>query len=105
MIDFTIADAADQQFSCVLNGRRVTIRLRFNETSHHWGMDLAVDDQPVIRGRKIVTGVDLLQPFRLGIGAIFAVPERPGLEPNRDNLPRGLVRLYHASEAEMAAVA
>jgi hypothetical protein len=104
VIQFNISDAADQQFATILNGRRVTIRLRYNVTSEHWSMDLSVDDQPVLRGRRVVTGVDLLQPFRLGIGAIFAWPQRPDLSPNRNNLPRALVGLYHASAAEIAAV-
>src|SRR5690606_42032941 len=56
-------------------------------------------------GRRIVTGIDMLAPFNLGIGAMFALAEKDGAVPDRNNLPRGIVRLYHASEAEMAEVA
>jgi len=105
MIEFSIIDEADQQFATVLEGRRVTIRLRYNVTIDRWSFDLAIDDQPVLTGRRIVTGIDMLAPFNLGIGAMFALAEKDGAVPDRNNLPRGIVRLYHASEAEMAEVA
>lgn len=102
MIEFTIADDADQQFATILNGRRVTIRLRYNVRTDRWSFDLSIDDQPVLHGRRIVTGVDLLEPFDFGLGAIFAVPIDSD-NPGRNELPRGSVRLYHASEAEIEA--
>lgn len=105
MIRFEIADQADQQFAAILDRRRVTIRLRYNVSIDRWSLDLSIDDLPVLRGRRIVEGVDLLAPYGFGIGAIFAVAERPGLEPNRENLPRGIVRLYHATAAEIAEAA
>lgn len=101
MIEFEVTDAADQQFAAVLQNRRVTIRLRYNVSLDRWSMDVAIDDLPVLHGRRIVTGIDLLAPFGLGIGAIFAMADKPGAVPDRDSLPRGMVKLYHASEAEI----
>lgn len=105
MIEFSIIDEADQQFATVLDGRRVTIRLRYNLSVDRWNMDLSIDDLPVLIGRRVVTGIDLIAPFNFGIGAIFALAEKDGALPDRNNLPRGIVRLYHASEAELAEVA
>lgn len=103
MIVFSIVDSADQQFGAILNNRRVTIRLRWNLTSGYWSMDLAIDDLPVLHGRRIVTGTDLLAPYDFGIGAIFAVAIVPGARPGRTELPAGDVRLYHATYEEIAA--
>lgn len=100
---FRIIDAADQQFGTIINGRRVTIRLRYNPTSERWSFDLAIDDRPVLVGRRIVTGVDLLAPFNLGLGVIFAAAVTPGAVPDRQALPAGTVKLFHASDAELAA--
>lgn len=102
MIEFTIADEADQQFATILNGRRVTIRLRYNVTTDRWSFDLAIDDEPVLHGRRIVIGVDLLKSFNLALGSLFALPV-DSTNPGRTELPRGRVRLYHATEAEIAA--
>ena len=44
MQEFTIVDAADQQWSAVLDGRRVTMRLRYNVTTNRWNLDLALDE-------------------------------------------------------------
>ena len=103
MIQLTVIDAPDQQFGAILSNRRVTMRLRYNPTSERWTFDLSIDDLPVLHGRRIVTGIDLLEPFNFGIGALFALPVTPGAVPDRDALPNGTVRLYHATEAEIAA--
>lgn len=96
MIEFSIIDAADQQFAASLNNRRVTLRLRFNTVDQRWSFDLAIDDTPVLFGRKIVTGVDLLAAFDFQVGLIFALPEKDDTtEPGRFELPNGLVKLYH----------
>lgn len=104
MIVFTIADEADQQFATILNGRRVTIRLRYNVTVNRWSFDLSIDDLPVLHGRRIVTGIDLLEPFQFGIGTLIAAPIKPGSLPDRDDLPNGNVKIFHATEAEIEAL-
>lgn len=104
MKQFTVIDAADQQFGTILNNRRVTIRLRYNTTTDRWSMDLSIDDLPVLHGQRIVTGVDLLGNYDLDIGMIFAIATAAGELPDRDGLPSGLVRLYHATEEEFEAV-
>lgn len=100
---FNVVDYADQQFGTIINGRRVTIRLRYNTTSDRWSFDLSIDNLPVLTGRRIVTGVDLLAPFDLGLGSIFAYAVTPGAVPDRAALPAGTVLLMQASEAEIAA--
>lgn len=106
MIRFQIIDAADQQFGAILNRRRVTLRLRYNPTTDRWSFDLSIDNLPVLHGKRIVTGVDLLKSFDFGIGQIFAWPAVAGAVPDRANLPNGNVRLYHVTddEAENAAI-
>ena len=108
---FSITDAADQEFGLVLNTRRVTMRVRFNPSTNfgaavpgRWSFDLAIDDEPVLYGRRIVLGVDLLAPFDFEIGRLFAwYPGTKPYEPGRVELPAGLVELYHVTEAEVDA--
>lgn len=101
---FSILNHADQQFGTIINGRRVTIRLRYSATNDRWSFDLAIDDKPVLHGRRIVTGVDLLAPFDFGLGVIFAAATTPGATPGRQALPSGTVKLFHASDDEVASV-
>lgn len=103
MIVFTIADEADQQFSTVLGGRRVTIRLRYNVTMDRWSFDLSIDDLPVLHGRRVVTGIDLLEPFGFGIGMLVAAPIKVGSLPGRSDFPNGNVKLFHLTEDELEA--
>lgn len=100
---FSITDQADQQFGTVIDGRRITLRLRYNPTTDRWSFDLSIDDLPVLHGRRIVTGVDLLAPFDFGIGAVFAATVTRGATPNRAALPAGTVRLFQASNEEFDA--
>lgn len=103
MIEFPVLDEADQQFGAILGDRRVTIRLRYNGTTDRWSFDLSIDDLPVLRGRRIVLGADLLDAFDFGIGAIFAYPAVEGAIPDRAGLPAGRVKLYHATDEDIAA--
>ena len=95
-----ILDEADQEFSAVMNGRRVSFRLRYNAHLDRWMFDLRIDDAPVLNGRRIVTGIDLLRGLGLGIGAIFAFSPS-GAAPGRRSLPTGTVRLYTVTPAEV----
>ncbi len=101
---FQILDQADQQFGTIIGGRRVTIRLRYNPTSDRWSFDLSIDDSPVLHGRRVVTGIDLLAPFDFGLGVIFAASVTDDAEPDRAALPNGTVRLFHATAEEVAEV-
>lgn len=105
MKQFTVIDAADQQFGTILNNRRVTIRLRYNVTTERWSMDLAIDDLPVLHGQRVVLGVNLIGAYDLDIGAIFAVAVTGDAIPDRDALPSGRVRMYYASAEELAGIA
>ena len=106
MIQLRILDEPRQKFSVLLGRNRVTFEIWYSITSDRWSMDVAIDGAPVLHGRKIVTGVDLLAPFNFGIGILFALPEVAGSRPNRASLPLGEVRLYHTTQEEVdAAVA
>lgn len=98
-----IRDFADQQFGTIIDSRRVTMRIRYNPTTDRCTLDLSIDDQPVLHGRKIVTGVDLLAPFDFGLGVIFAASTVDDAEPTLDALVDGTVRLFSASDAEVEA--
>ncbi|MQB37589.1 hypothetical protein DXT97_12385 [Agrobacterium tumefaciens] len=100
---FTITDHADQQFGTIINGARVTLRLRYNPTNDRWSFDLSLDDRPVLHGRRVVTGIDLLAPFDFGLGVIFAAAVKAGSVPDRNALPEGNVRFYHATQDEVDA--
>ncbi|PHP66554.1 hypothetical protein CSC94_12760 [Zhengella mangrovi] len=101
MRQFTIIDAADQRFDTLINGKRVSIRLRYNVSTDRWTMDLAVSSTPVLEGRKIVPGVDLLGAFDLGLGIIFVSGEAA---PRYSDLINGTAILYHADDADVAAL-
>ncbi len=102
MIRFTVTNDADQKFSTIVNNRRVTIRLWYANFNDRWSADISIDGEPVLHGRKIVTGVDLLGTFDFGIGVIFA-HSAMGENANRNNLPDGIVRIYHTTREEINA--
>ena len=102
MIQFTILDEPKQRFSVVIENQRVTFDLWYNLTIDRWSFDLSIDDEPVIHGRRIVTGSDLLASFHLGLGVLFAVADGSA-EPGRDALPLGTVTLYSATQEEVDA--
>lgn len=100
---FPITDHADQKFGVILNGQRVTFRLRFIGFMNRWIFDLSIDEQPVLTGRRIVLGIDLLRPFNFGLGVMFAADVKAGSEPDRQSLPNGNVKIFQASNEEVEA--
>lgn len=99
---FQIADAADQRFDTLLDGKRIGLRLRYNASTSRWSFDLSISTIPVLHGRRIVTGVDLLKPFDFGLGLIFADSQDGKIAPDYDALVSGRVRFYHASPTDIA---
>lgn len=103
MIEIPIIDSADQQFGVMMNGRRVTMRLRYNPTSERWSFDLSIDDAVVLHGQRMTTGVDLFAPFDFDLGKLFLLPSGDdAVTPGRTELPERLVRLYHMTDEEYA---
>lgn len=103
MLEFKITADPNQKFSVFLDNRRVTFRLWWSRVTDRWSFDMAIDDEPVITGRKIVANVDMLRRFNFGIGALICVPIKPGAVPDRMGLPNGDCRIYHVTEAEINA--
>lgn len=100
MIKIPVIDSADQQMGLVLNGRRVTLRLRYNTTSERWSFDLSIDDAVVLYAQRVVDGVDLLAPFNLGIGLLFVINFSDVLPVNRNAFNEEQAWLIHMVEAE-----
>ncbi|MEP9376211.1 hypothetical protein ABLE91_05835 [Aquabacter sp. CN5-332] len=94
--EIPITNAARQRFITTLNGRSCQFDVNFNVTTQRWSFDLEIEGTLVLAGRRIVLGVDLLEPFKLGLGQIFAVAWTPGALPDREGLPSGAVRLINA---------
>lgn len=95
-----VTNDPDQQFAISISGTRVTMRLRYCPYAQRWSFDMARDDAWIVRGRRIVTGVDLLRATSLAsLGHLFAHAESPGAVPDRAGLSGGAVRLYFADAA------
>lgn len=105
MIELKVIDHADQQFGAVFNGQRVTLRLRYNVISDRWSFDMALDDDWILYGRRIVNGVNFFRPFdSWDLGVFFAFPVTADSVPDRASLPAGLVRLFHVDPEELEAI-
>ena len=63
-----------QTFSCSLNGVEYGFRASYNDRNGVWYFDLSlkVTEEVLVAGIPILLGCDLLEPFGLGIGAMFA---------------------------------
>jgi len=100
--ELPIISDPSQSFTTTLSGRRCDFLVNYNAVSDRWAFDLSIDSILVVAGRRIVSGVDLIKPFAIGIGAIVAAPWGDADDnPGRTQLPAGLVRLFHI-EAEPA---
>ena len=99
MRQFILKSDTLQRFGVILEGRRATISLRHVKVLDRWFMSISKDESPVVLGLKIVSDVDLLKPFGLGLGSIFVTGETPRLH----SFTNGTSTMFHASEEEVRA--
>lgn len=103
MIEISVSSEHDQTFGIVLENRRVVMRLRWNVTANRYHMDLAINDTPVMVGRRVVVGADLIDQFSFGIGRIFVSGRTVDIEPTPEAFAAGEVRMLQATDAEIVA--
>ena len=92
--------STNQAMSTIIDNRLIEFRFWYNPTSDRWSVDVAIDDEYVLYGRRMVTGVDILAPFRLGIGAIYLEGPSEHDEPNRANILNNFVKIYSVTDDE-----
>ena len=64
-----------ESFSCALNGNTYQFQTNYNERNGVWSFDLYDDTTgaPLVMGVPILLGCDLLAPYGLGIGSMYAI--------------------------------
>lgn len=88
----------NQRFTVRLNGKSVTIGLRYVPRPAVWRMDITTNDKSV-KAINLVGGVDLIGRFNLGIGRLLLIDVSGSERPNETELGSRFV-LMHLSDAE-----
>jgi hypothetical protein len=101
--ELPVTSAPNQSFVTTLMGKECRFVLRHARRIDRWSFDLEVDGVAVIRGRRIVRGVNLVRPFGAGIGEIIAISFDGVSEPTLADLPSGRARLLHVDPDAMEA--
>ena len=96
-----IIDEADQEHSILVDTKRMTIRFWFNSEIERWHFDVSSDGDPILYGRKLVVGIDLLEGLSIDVGLLFAIGDAV---PDYDALVNGNVIVYHAEQSEVDAL-
>ena len=87
------------------NQQRLGFHFKYVTLIDRWMFDLYIDDVPALCGRRVVLDTNLLAPYALGVGALWAMDvegagDPPGLIPMTD----GSIRLFHLSRLEQASL-
>ena len=107
MLEFEFSDTPDQKVAIKLESQRVSFRFRKNRTLDRVTMDVSIDGAPVLQGRKLIAGTNLLKVLSqtYGLGLLFIYSPK-NLIPTLDNLVSGQAKLYYMTLEEFnAAVA
>lgn len=97
-----------ESMSMALSGRRLRLRARYANVTNTWTLDILDNSGsaavPLVMGVPIRMGVDLIKPYRLEIGSLYAEANaRP-----RDDAAIGelgnRINLVHYTEAERDAI-
>lgn len=96
--EIPVTSSPDQVLTVNMAGTQAEIRLAFNTRSERWSLDLSIDGVQKLYGQRVVTGVDLIAPAKLGSGSIYLIKwlETAG-DPGLKELPAGDYRLIYVS--------
>lgn len=84
-----------------LGQQRLGFHFKYVTLIDRWVFDFYIDDTPVLCGRKVVLGTNLLAPHAFRVGALFALDmEGKGDEPGLEAITDESIRLFHLSELE-----
>jgi len=105
MQEIKLIDTPKQTFTINLNGNRIIFKFLYNTISDRWTFDMTFDGTLLLSGRKVLKGFNLIGQFveisALNLGLIFCEEvEEQGAEPNRNNIPGGVVRILHVTQEE-----
>lgn len=97
--------APKESMTIVLSGRKLSLRARYANITNVWTLDIfdvsGLEPVELVRGIAIVMGIDLLRPYPIQIGSIFAeASSDPRVDAGRGELG-SRVKLVHYTEAEM----
>ena len=100
LFEIPVINAPDQKLDTVLNDVPVTLRLFWNAWLGRWSLSVELNGAPVLEGRRIVTGTDLLASHELGLGRLYAVDwNKAGGQPGRETFPSGDFRMIQVANA------
>lgn len=73
--ELPLSSDPSQSFTCQLGAVKYYCEAKYNSRNGVWSLDLYDDAarSPILLGMAIVLGVDLLEPYNLGIGRLVAV--------------------------------
>lgn len=97
-----------ERITTSIEGRTISMRIRYSSESEAWHLDLAetqpgTDETPLLSGRRITLGNDLLRGLSLGLGALYAIDTTgSGVDPGAGDLG-SRVQIYHLTDAELEA--
>lgn len=92
----------------LLDGTFYRFDFSWNETEGYWAVTLSQDDaSPLFQGLRLTLGVNMLRQFvdeAFPPGALVLVDTSgQGIEPGRDDLSNGRVRVVYRTAAEVAS--
>lgn len=97
-----------ERVTATLEGRTISLRVRYSSEFELWTLDLAEtapgeDETPLLTGRRITLGNDLLGGLNLRLGALYAIDTTgTGTDPSAGDLG-SRVQIYHLTTAEIEA--
>lgn len=94
LYEISVIDAPRQVLDTVLGGEPVRLSINWNAWLQRWTLGFSLNGVTIFDGVRMVTGVDFLKPYRLGLGKLSLVEwQGSGGNPERTELPGGVFRL------------
>ena len=73
MIEIPLNSNPEQLFSISLNSQTFDVRVLYNHRADVWTMTFSIEGSPVLSGVPLVSGVNILEQYDIGISNLFLI--------------------------------
>lgn len=101
MIEIPLNSSPEQLFNIVISETKYDLRVILNSRTGVWSLSISSQGDDLVSGIALLPGVDILEPYNLGIGRGYVVNlENPNRNPSKTGLGVSS-RLFILSEEEV----
>ena len=104
MKEITIGTEPKQKITILYEDTTIILDIKFRPTSASWTMDITFRDEPLVNGKKLVMGLQLLKQFNKPFDITLQENQNTGIDPFKQDDFKSRVSVYLLERADLIEI-